>query len=207
MSQKKSGLPFEVHPTPAKGKDGQHIVYVRPARGMKLSMKFMDDFCSKNYGMRYGELTRAFDVFLRAAAEMIAEGYRIETPIGSFGPRLSLKGTFTDADAVKERDVRIDGVDYNPGKLWNKPLEQWLFNGFRRVDNPNTQELMADEAHLEEALQKSLKKRGFTTAKSFAYHSGLTYYSARKQLDKWTEGDTPKLLKTWDRHEYIYTET
>ena len=91
----------------------------------------MDDFCSKNYGMRYGELTRAFDVFLRAAAEKIAEGYRIETPIGSFGPRLSLNGTFTDADEVKDSDVHIDGVDYNPGKSWNEPLEQclWLNSG------------------------------------------------------------------------------
>ena len=27
MPRKKDGMPFEVHPTPAKGKDGKNIVY------------------------------------------------------------------------------------------------------------------------------------------------------------------------------------
>ena len=31
MPKKKSGFPYEVHPTPAKGKDGRNIVYARPA--------------------------------------------------------------------------------------------------------------------------------------------------------------------------------
>ena len=33
MPRKKGGLPYEVHPTPAKGKDGKNIMYVKPARG------------------------------------------------------------------------------------------------------------------------------------------------------------------------------
>lgn len=41
---------------------------------------------------------------------------------------------------------------------------------------------------------------------SFARTSGLTYYSARKQLNQWTEGQNPKLLKTRRGQEYIYTE-
>jgi len=32
MPRKKGGLPYEVHPTPAKGKDGKNIMYVKPAR-------------------------------------------------------------------------------------------------------------------------------------------------------------------------------
>ena len=35
MPRKKGGLPYEVHPTPAKGKDGKNIMYVKPARGYK----------------------------------------------------------------------------------------------------------------------------------------------------------------------------
>ena len=31
MPRKKDGMPFEVHPTPAKGKDGKNIVYAKPA--------------------------------------------------------------------------------------------------------------------------------------------------------------------------------
>ena len=33
MPKKKSGFPYEVYPTPAKGKDGGNIVYARPAKG------------------------------------------------------------------------------------------------------------------------------------------------------------------------------
>ena len=151
MPRKKGGMPFEVHPTPAKGKDGRNIVYVRPAMRDKLLMKGVDEFCSRNYGLRFGELTRAFDVFQMAAAELMAMGYRIDTPIGSFAPRLKLTREITDPDDVRESDIRLDGVEYKPGKLWDKPLKKWE-DGFRRVDgNHNTQELMADEAQLENA--------------------------------------------------------
>ena len=34
MPKKKSGFPYEVYPTPAKGKDGGNIVYARPAKGL-----------------------------------------------------------------------------------------------------------------------------------------------------------------------------
>lgn len=78
-----------------------------------MTMSGVENFCSRNYGLRYGELSRAFDVFLRAASELMAMGYRVDTPIGSF-----------------------------------------------------------------------------------ARTSGLTYYSARKQLNQWTEGENPRLLKT-----------
>ena len=37
-------------------------------------------------------------------------------------------------------------------------------------------------------------------------YTGLTLYSARKQLNEWTEGDNPKLLKTPRGKEHIYTE-
>lgn len=103
----------------------------------------------------------------------MAMGYRIDTPIGSFVPKLALKREITDPDKVRNSDVMLDGVDYNPGKTWNKAIEGWLFNGFLRVDNPNVHEVLADKKQLEQALQKSLRG-GYTTVSSFAYFSGLT---------------------------------
>jgi len=35
-------------------------------------MSGVEDFCSRNYGLRYGELARTSDVFLRAAGELMA---------------------------------------------------------------------------------------------------------------------------------------
>ena len=63
MPKKKSGFPYEVHPTPAKGKDGRNIVYAKPARGYKMSMKGVDEFCHKYYNTRDGEITYALEQF------------------------------------------------------------------------------------------------------------------------------------------------
>ena len=105
---------YEVHPTPVKGADGKNLVYVRPKSGLKLSMSELEDYCEGMNSLRYGELSRAFDAFIRAAGRFLAEGYRIDTPIGSFAPRLVLTKQITDASEVKDRDVRLEGVEYNP---------------------------------------------------------------------------------------------
>ena len=206
MPRKKTGFLYEVHPTPAKGKDGGNIVYAKPARGMKLSIDAVDDYCATHHSLRSGELKLVMSEFLKAAGYLMAQGYRIDTPIGSFAPKLALRREITNPDDVKDKDIVLDGVEYIPGKHWEEAVSKWLFNGFTRLDNPNTQELMQDEEHLEKALRKGLK-RGFVTAKSFAVHSGLTLYSARKQLEAWTKGDHPKLLRTRMGQMHIYTET
>ena len=205
MPRKKNGFPYEIHPSPAKGEDGKNIVYAKPAKGLKMNISELDKFCHNNYALRSGELELVFNTFIDAAAEIMAMGYRIDTPIGSFVPKLALKREITDANAVKNSDVKLDGVDYNPGKRWNKAIGKWLFDGFRRVDNPNTQELMQDKAHLEEALKKSIKG-GYTTVREFAWNAHLTLYSARKQLNAWTGGKNPKLMKTRMGQQDIYTE-
>ena len=96
-------------------------------------------------------------------------------------------------------------MEYNPGKLWKESFRQWLTDGFNKVDNPNVQELMANPNHLDEALRKSLA-RGDTTVTDFAFHAQLTKYSARKQLEAWTKGDNPRLIRTRMGQQYIYTE-
>ena len=206
MPRKNSGMWYEVHPTPIKGSDGRNLMYVRPKSGQKLTMRQLEDYCERINALRYGELSRAFDAFIHAAGRFLAEGYRIDTPIGSFAPKLSLKKQVTSPDEVKDRDVCLDGVEYNPGKLWDKAIDKWL-DGFRRYQNPDTQELLADKGKLELTMRECLQKhQGYITAGMFARYSGLTLYSARKQLNEWTKGDNPKLLKTPRCKEHIYTE-
>ena len=85
-------------------------------------------------------------------------------------------------------------------------VRKWI-RGFRRVNNPDTQKLMADKDHLEKALQDNLTRyHGYVTARSFSIYANLTYYSARKQLDEWCKGERPKLMKTRHGQEYMYTE-
>ena len=196
---------YEVHPTPVKGEDGKNLVYVRPRSGQKITMKELEDYCEKINALRYGEMSRAFDAFIRAAGRFLAEGYRVETPIGSFAPKLSLAKQMTDPDQVKDRDVRLEGVEYNPGKLWEKAIDKWL-DGFRRYKNPDTKQILADKEKLEQVMRGVLQRCGFITAGMFSRASGLALYSSRKQLNEWTKGDNPKLLMTPRGKEYIYTE-
>ena len=197
---------YEVHPTPVKDAGGKNLVYVRPMSGMKISMKQLEEYCERCNSLRYGELSRAFDAFVRAAGRFLAEGYRIDTPIGSFAPKLSLARQISDPDEVKDRDVRLEGVEYNPGKLWDKEIKKWL-DGFRRHQNPDTQEILADREKLEQEMRDCIRKHnGYITAGMFARYTGLTLYSARKQLNEWTKGENPKLLMTQQGKEHIYTE-
>ena len=71
----------------------------------------------------------------------------------------------------------------------------------------DTQELLADKEKLEQLMRECLQKHhGYITAGMFSSYSGLTLYSARKQLNEWTKGENPKLLKTPRGKEHIYTE-
>lgn len=206
MPRKKDGMLFEMHPTPAKGKDGKILYYPRPLSGQKISMKGLDDYCAKYYGLRPFELTRAFEAFIQATGFYLSMGYRIDTPIGSFAPRLRVIREITDPDDVKGTDVRFDGVEYNSGKLWHESVEKWL-HGFRRAQNTNVQELLAEPEKLEAKMRDCIKRyNGYVTVRLFSYATGLTYYSAKKQLDAWTKGQQAKLLKTRRGQEYIYTE-
>ena len=206
MPRKNKGMWYEVHPTPAKGADGKNLIYVRPMSGRKLTFEELEERCEKYYSSRYGELRRAFDIFLRAVGFYLAEGYRIETPIGTFAPNLSLVRQITDPDEVTDRDVRFDGVEYNPGKRWNREVDRWL-DGFRRYKLPNTLDILADREKLEQQMHECLAKHsGYITAGMFSSYTGLSRYSARKLLNEWTKGDTPKLLLTKRGKEHIYTE-
>ena len=180
MPRKTSGMWYEVHPTPVKGSDGKNLVYVRPKSGQKLTMKQLEDYCERINALRYGELSRVFDTFIRVAGRFLAEGYRIDTPLGSFAPKLSLAKQVTSADEVKDRDVRLDGVEYNPGKLWNREMEKW-HDGFRKAVTPDTTAILADKDKLEQQMRECIQKyHGYITAGMFARYTGLTLYSARK---------------------------
>ncbi len=206
MPRKTNGMPFEIHPSPKKAENGKNILYVRPRSRQKITMEQLDDYCAKHYALRPGELTRAFQAFIEATGYYLSEGYRVETLIGSFAPKIGLRRELTDPNEVKTTDVLFEGIEYKSVKEYEKSVLSNL-RGFRRANNPNVQQLMADEDHLNKALQTNLERyHGYVTARSFAHSANITYYSARKQLDKWCEGEHPRLLKTKQGQEYIYTE-
>lgn len=209
MPRKKDGMLFEVHPSPMKDDEGKPYVYVRPASRQRVSMKDIDAYCAEYYALRPGELTRAFEAFIQASAHWLSEGYRMETPIGTFAPKIGLRPGLRTSDpkAVRSRDVVFEGIEFKSAKDYEGKVRSWITNGYRRVDKPDTSQLLADKEQLLTVLRESLAAYGgYVTARIFALRSGLTYYSARKLLNTWTEGDAPLLLKTRRGHDYIYTE-
>lgn len=208
MPKKTGGMPYMVYTSPKKGKDGRNIVYVRPEGGqrMKMTAEQIDAYCAKYSMMRSGELQLVLHEFMHWAAEWIVKGYRVETPLGSFAPKLKLKREITDPDEVTDRDVELDGVEYTPGKLWDEHFDHWMRDGFRKSERLYSSEPLADMDQMEQILRDLLNRRGFVTVNSFRLSTGLTYHSARKLLNEWTKGKNPKLLKTRQGPTYIYTE-
>ena len=112
MPRKTNGMPFEIHPSPKKAKNGKNILYVRPRSRQKITMEQLDDYCANHYALRPGELTRAFQAFIEATGYYLSEGYRVETLIGSFAPKIGLRRELTDPDEVKTTDVLFEGIEY-----------------------------------------------------------------------------------------------
>ena len=208
MPRKKDGMPFEVFPGPRKAANGEKLLYASPQSGMKKTLQEVEDFYSYKYSFRRGDLTRLFEAFQDIASMAMSMGYRIETPIGVFSPKLGMKRKLTNPDEVKHDDVRLQGVDYKCAKAFTKNLRSEIgHEGFRYVRQPASSRIILNQQHLEEALQKSLKRnKGYTTVTSFANYSGLTEYSARKVLNKWCSGNNPKLQCTRVSRAMIYTE-
>ena len=204
MPEKKDGMLFEMHPSPAKSKDGKTLFYARPMKGQKLNIKQINELCEKHHRTIGYKIENAFEAFLHEVGYWLAEGYRIDTPIGSFAPKLGLKREITDPEDVKGSDVVFEGIEYNPGKQWKKEIDKW-FNGFRPVKNANTEEILAEPDRLRQILYRYVGMGGMITARQFAAVTGLTYFSARKVLDAWSEGDNPRLLRTKVGKQFIYT--
>ena len=194
MPRKKDGMKYQLLPRPTKGKDGKPLLYARPAIGVKYSMRTIDEFCHLHRGMHAGEMTRAFCTFLEVAAFFMAEGARIETPIGSFAPKLKLDGDYTDPKQVKSKNVHFAGFDYQSSKEFREVTTDNIQLGFLQVGEPADTDKLRDTDAMDEALRLSMHQ-GYTTVSVFQYYSGLKYHTARNYLNSLCTGEKPRLRK------------
>lgn len=190
MPRKTDGMPFELHPRPTKGKDGKPLLYARPAAPYKRTMKDVKDFCAIR-GVNAGTIDVAFETFIDVCSRWLAEGYRVETPLGTFSPKIKLEGDFTDPSEVQGKDVKYVGIDITPSKRFVKEV-RIRQKGFYRKANQVGNAQMHDDAFMAEALRRSMKA-GFTTIRTFMAVSGLKYHSAQRYLNKLCLGENPIL--------------
>ena len=192
MPRKTDGMMFELHPRPTKGKDGKPLLYARPAAPYKRTMKDVKNFCAIR-GVNSGIVDIAFETFMDVCSRWLAEGYRVETPLGTFSPKIKLEGDFTDPSKVQGKDVKYVGIDITPSKRFIKTVGIHQ-KGFRRKVNQVGNAQMHNEAFMTEALKSSMKA-GFTTIRSFMAVSGLKYYSAQRYLNSLCIGENPTLKR------------
>ncbi len=202
MPRKTNGIEFEIHPRPTKGEDGKPLLYVRPAKGMKKSFKQLDDYCTKYCGLRTGQLQQVFDILMETAGRWLSEGYRVETPIGSFAPKLKLLGEHTDPKTITGKDVVYAGLEFIPSKEFVKEGGRNR-EGYRKSKAPVGNSQMYDEKAMDEALKRSLRL-GYTTIPDFMVFSGLKRDSAKAYLDSLCKGEHPRLWKMLKSRRWLY---
>jgi len=164
MPRKTDGIEFEIHPRPTKGEDGKPLLYVRPAKGRKKSFKDLETFCNKYRNLRTGELQMVMDVVMEVVGLWLSDGYRVETPLGSFAPKLKLMGEHTNPKTIHGRDVRYAGIEFIPSKEFVKEGGQNR-EGYRKSQEPVGNSQMHDQQAMDEALRRSMRL-GYTTIPS-----------------------------------------
>ena len=202
MPRKTDGIEFEIHPRPTRGEDGKPLLYVRPAKGRKKSFKELEQFCNKYRGLHTGELQMMFDIVMDVVGHWLSDGYRVETPIGSFAPKLKLMGEHTDPSTIHGRDIRYAGIEFIPTKELVREGGQNC-KGYRKSKEPVGNSQMYDEKAMDEALRQSMKL-GYTTIPEFMRFSGLKRDSAQSYLDNLCKGDHPRLWKVRESRRWLY---
>jgi len=143
-----------------------------------------------------------FDVIMDVVGLWLSDGYRVETPIGSFAPKLKLIGEHTDPMTIQGRDIRYAGIDFHPAKEFIKEGGNNR-EGYRKSRAQVGNSQMYDEKAMDEALRRCLKL-GYVTIPVFMAYSGLKRDSAHSYLDSLCKGDHPRLWKVRESRRWLY---
>ena len=192
MPRKTDGMPFELYTRPTNGEDGKPLLYVRPSAPYKRTMKDVETY-SGFRGVSKGILDIAFETFIEICSNWLAEGYRVETPLGTFAPKIRLEGEFTDPAKVKGKNVKFVGLELTPSKRFVQAVKRKQ-NGFYKKESNVGYAQMHDEAFMAEALRRSMRN-GFTTIRIFMAVAGLKYHSAQRYLNALCTGEHPTLRR------------
>ncbi len=192
MPRKTDGMPFELYTRPTNGEDGKPLLYVRPAAPYKRTMKDVEAY-SGYRGVSKGLVDIAFETFMEVCCEWLSEGYRVETPLGTFAPKIKLEGEFTDPAKVKGKDVKFAGIELTPSKRFVKMVERKQRGFYKKESNVGNSQ-MHDDAFMAQALRRALYP-GFTTIGIFMVIAGLKYHSAQRYLNGLCSGEHPTLRK------------
>lgn len=193
MPRKTDGILFELQPRPTKGDDGKPLLYAQPVIIRKYDLRDIDDFCANYRHTSKGEITRLFNLLEEVTTMWIKQGNRVETPFGSFAPKLKLLGEHTDPTKVTSRDIIYGGIEFIPAKQFVNDAD-CSRKGFRKKQSVVGNSQMYDPKAMDEALRRS-SYNGYITISTFMIFSRLKRKSAKAYLDSLCEGDNPRLRR------------
>lgn len=205
MPRKTDGIPFVLSPRPTKTTDGKQLYYARLVPGRKLDVDFVDNECARISSLHPGDFRRTCEIFVDAVAQLIADGYRIEPPFGTFAPRLRTLGEHTDTNNFPNASVMYAGIDFKPSKLLKDKVKRRQ-KGCRKTDAPAGNTQMYNTELMHQALRRSMAD-DIITIKSFCINSHLKYASAKKYLDGLCQGNEPLLTCRKTGNTLIYKPT
>ena len=202
MPRKTDGILFELQPRPTKGEDGKPLLYAEPVIERKYDLDDIDEFCAKYRHTTQGEMKHLFSLLEEVTTMWLSKGYRVETPFGSFAPKLKLVGEHTDPEKVLGRDVIYGGIGFIPAKQFVKDAD-CSHDGFRRKQGSVGNSQMHDPKAMDAALERCLRL-GYVTVPEFMIFSGLKRDSAKTYLDSLCKGEHPRLRKVWESRRWLY---
>lgn len=193
MPRKTNGIVYELFPRPTKDEDGKPFLYAEPVITVKHSVKELDAFCAEYRGMSRHSVETALSLACDICAMWLKKGHRVETPFGTFAPKIKLLGDHTDPNRVTGKDIVYDGVKFTAAKDFVNDAD-CSREGFRRDDRFVKPKKAQSQEELDQALRKSIYG-GYITVKTFMARSGLKQTTARNYLDSLCKSDTPLLRK------------
>ena len=193
MPRKTNGVLYELYPRPTKDEDGKPLLYAEPVITMKHSTRGLDEFRADYRGMTRHEVENALEVACNVCVMWLSKGHRVETPFGTFAPKIRLLGDHSDPDRVTGKDLVYAGIEFIPAKQFVTDSD-CSREGFRRDDRFTKPKRVQGQEELMEALRKSIFN-GYITVKTFMIRSGMKQTTARNFLDSLCKGDTPLLRR------------
>ena len=194
MPRKTDGIVYELNTLPPKEEGGKKPLYAEPVITVTYDTKGLDEYCHKYGYCGLNEVQNILNTACEAVATLVSKGCRVQTPFGSFAPKLKLLGEHTDPDKVTGKDIVYNGIEFIPSKAF-KEAADCSKHGFRKPDPSiwKPKKVEGEEALLE-AMYKSVH-HGYTTVQWFMNKSGLKATASREYLDALCKGESALLYR------------
>lgn len=192
MPINKRGIPYELYESPKKDESGRNILCAKVVTNGTYSQKQLEDYMQEYWTIHPSDARRFMTAFVDAVTSLLADGYRVDTPIGSFYTKLKLDAPYTAADKVTANQVGFDGIGILPDKDFVNRVRDNI-HGYQRERRRHSPDLGSADEIRRKVTKLARDNGGFFDIRDFRMAFGVSDYMARKHLKALTEGPAPLL--------------